>query len=160
MAPPPAAPSTPRARCLSVRDSGPGPPGYPDWTWRRGGRRETWRARLRRSGGRASTSGRNARAWSGAGWGFRSAFRVPGLLGELGERGGAGDGELRQALAIERHAGVLQTADERAVRQSVLAGRGVDAHHPQPPEITLLAPTSDEGVLERRVDGLFRGAIQ
>src|SRR5262249_27673732 len=32
--------------------------------------------------------------------------------------------------------------------------------HPQPPEVALLAAAADEGVLQRGVDRLFRGAIQ
>ena len=81
-------------------------------------------------------------------------------LREAGKRRRAGDGELRQALAIERDAGVLQAADELTVGEAVLAGGGVDADDPQPAEIALLAAAADERVLERRVDRFFRGAIQ
>src|SRR5439155_5808070 len=70
------------------------------------------------------------------------------------------DGELRQALAIERDAGVLQAAHQLPVGQPVLARGRVDADDPQRPEVALLAAAADERVLERRVDRLFRGAIE
>ena len=91
---------------------------------------------------------------------LRRLRRGFGLLGERRERGGARDGELRQALAIERDAGVLQAVDELPVGEAVLARGGVDADDPQPAEIALLAAAADERVLERGVDRLFRGAIQ
>ena len=57
-------------------------------------------------------------------------------------------------------AGSLQPVDQLAVGQPILAGGGVDAHDPQPPEVALLAPAADKRVLERRVDRLFGRAIQ
>src|SRR6266853_4361932 len=87
-------------------------------------------------------------------------LRRLGLLGELRKRGRAGDGEFRQALAVERDAGVFQPADEPAVREAMLSGSRVDADDPQSPEVPLLTTASDERVLERRVDRLFRGAIE
>ena len=42
----------------------------------------------------------------------------------------------------------------------MLAGGGVDADDPQAAEVALLAAAADEGVAERGVDRLFRGAIQ
>src|SRR5256885_1055139 len=83
-----------------------------------------------------------------------------GLLGQRGKRRRARDGELREALSIERDAGVLQSVDELAVRQPVLARRGVDAHDPQTSKVALLAAAADERVLERRIDRFFRGAIE
>src|SRR5262245_50474538 len=113
----------------------------------------------RRSVSSSVDGGRGPRL-SGAGCRSGGGLRLPRLLGELGKRGGAGDGEFGQALAIERHARVLQPADERAVRQAVLACRRVDADDPQPPEVALLAAAADKRVLERGVDRLFRSAIQ
>ena len=83
-----------------------------------------------------------------------------GLLGQRRERRRAGDRQLREALAIERDAGVLQAVDQLAVGQAVLARRGVDADDPQAAEVALLAAAADEGVLERGVDRFLRGAIQ
>src|SRR5207302_4496723 len=65
-----------------------------------------------------------------------------------------------QALAIQRNACVLEAADELSVREAVLPRGGVDADDPQPAEVALLAAASDERVLERGVDRLFRGAIE
>src|SRR5206468_2561743 len=67
---------------------------------------------------------------------------------------------LGQALAIERDAGIFQTADQLPVGQAVLARGRVDAHHPQTPEIALLAAAADERVLQRRVDRFLRGPVQ
>src|SRR5476649_1044159 len=83
-----------------------------------------------------------------------------GLLGQRRKCRRAGNGQLRQALAVERDPGVLQPADHLPVREPVLAGGRVDADYPQAAEITLLAAAADESVLERRVDRFFRGAIQ
>src|SRR5436190_11044441 len=83
-----------------------------------------------------------------------------GLARELGKSGRARDGDLGQALAVERDAGRLQALDELSVRQAVLARGGVDADDPQAAEVALLAPAADERVLQRGVDRLFRGAIE
>src|SRR6185437_12758485 len=90
----------------------------------------------------------------------RDLRRALGLLGQGRKRRRAGNCQLREALAIERDAGVLQAVDHLAVGQAVLARRGVDADDPQTAEVALLAAAADEGVLERGVDRFFRGAIQ
>src|SRR5207245_9126298 len=53
-----------------------------------------------------------------------------------------------------------QARDELAVREAVGARGGVDAHHPEPAEIPLLAPAADERILQRRIDRLFRRSIE
>src|SRR5215831_16956490 len=58
-----------------------------------------------------------------------------GRLGEAREGGRRRDGELRQALAIERAAGGLQAGHELAVAEAVLARGGVDPLDPQPAEV-------------------------
>ena len=85
---------------------------------------------------------------------------VGGGLRQLRERGRARDGEIGELLAVDRIAGGLQARDQLAVGDPVLARGGVDAHHPEPAEIALLAAPADERVLERGVDRLFRGAIE
>src|SRR5580700_4365374 len=82
------------------------------------------------------------------------------LLRQAGERGGARNRELRQALAIQRHAGVLQPADELAVVQPMLASGRVDADDPQAAKIPLLAAPADERILECGVDRLLRRPIE
>ena len=96
----------------------------------------------------------------------RLAERAAGLgvarraLASTRKRRRARDGEVGEALAIERDAGGLQAGDQLTVGQAVLARRGVDPHDPQAAEIALLAPAADERVLERRVDRLLRGAVE
>src|ERR1700722_14844448 len=85
----------------------------------------------------------------------RSLGGRPGPFRQAGEGGRARDGELRQALAIQRHPRVLQTADELPVVQSVLPGGRVDADDPEAAEIPLLAAPADERIFERRVDRLL-----
>src|SRR5262245_42673738 len=94
--------------------------------------------------------------WSGGFIGSRREASGPrgglcgalGLLREGGERGGTRDGEFGQALAIERHASVLQAADELPVRQTVLSSGRVDADDPETAKVALLATPADEGVLQ------------
>ena len=120
---------------------------------------EAWRSLLGicgcvpASGARSDTSCQALRVSRG----FRRGL---GLLGERRKRRGARDGDLRQTLPVERHAGVLEAVDELPIRQAVLACGGVDADDPQPAEIALLAATADERVLERRVDRFLGGTIQ
>ncbi len=49
-------------------------------------------------------------------------------------------GQVREDLAVDGHPLAPQAVDEPAVRQAVLAGRGVDARDPQPSEVTLALP--------------------
>src|SRR5205085_8421076 len=93
---------------------------------------------------------------------YRLRLRASGFgLGrEFFKRGRTGNRELGKAFAVERHAGVLEAADELAVREAVLPCGGVDADDPQPTEVALLAAASHEGVLQRGVDRFFRRAIQ
>ena len=82
-----------------------------------------------------------------------------GLAREMGESCRLADGQVREALPIERHAGCFQTVHELAVAQPVFACGGVDSYDPKPPEVALLAPPPNVGVGEGRVDRLFRRAI-
>src|SRR5262245_59127647 len=72
-----------------------------------------------------STVARRSRLCAGGGLGVRL-----GLLHQGAERCRTRYREFRQALAIERHAGLLETVDELAVRETVLARGSVDANHP------------------------------
>src|SRR5687768_10755960 len=112
--------------------------------------------RARKSVRRAST----ADCWFGESGIRLGRKRGLGLRRYLGERCGLGGGEIRQHFAVERAAGRLQAAHELRVRQAVLPCRRIDADHPEPPELALLVLAPDIGVLERRVDRLFRCPIQ
>src|SRR5204863_8401001 len=79
---------------------------------------------------------------------------------EACERRRARNRELGQAFAVERDAGVLETVDELAVGEAVLARRGIDSNDPESAEIALLAPPADKGILQCCVDRLFGGTIQ
>src|SRR5262249_42506793 len=57
------------------------------------------------------------------------------LLRDRRERGGAADGELGEALAVEGDAGVLEAVHELTIGEPVLACGGIDAHDPQPAEV-------------------------
>src|SRR4051794_20451080 len=63
--------------------------------------------------------------------------RRAGDLHEGGEGGRLAHGEIGEDLAVDLHAGVLQTVDEPAVAEAVLAGGGVDAGDPQLAEVAL-----------------------
>src|SRR6188768_2300316 len=68
--------------------------------------------------------------------------------------------QVGEALAVEAHTRGLEAADQLAVRQAVQPRGGVDADHPQPAEIALLAATAGVGVIERLVHGLLGRLIQ
>src|SRR5919197_1001472 len=73
---------------------------------------------------------------------LRAGRGLRGLLclsRERRKRRRARDGELRESLAIEQHACVLETVDELPVGEPVLARGGIDADDPQPPEVALPA---------------------
>src|SRR5262245_9862 len=95
-------------------------------------------ARRRRTGSLGPIQSGSLRS-RGLGAGF-------GPFGEAGEGSRARNGELGEALAIERDAGVLEAADELAVGQAILACRGVDPDHPQPTEVALLPAPADERI--------------
>src|SRR5215204_2709411 len=76
-------------------------------------------------------------------FGFRirlSGRGLPGLLGKASERLGVADGDVREDLAVELDAGLLQAVHELAVRHALLARRGVDANDPETAEVALLVP--------------------
>ena len=66
---------------------------------------------------------------------------------ERAERGGVAHGEVGEDLAVDLDLGGLQPGDEPRVRDVVLAARGVDAHDPEPAELTLAGPPVAEGVV-------------
>src|SRR5919201_440591 len=96
----------------------------------------------------------NEKGRRSCGCGAREAGRCRRLLGGSGRRPTGGirksaeglgvpDGDVGQNLAVELDAGQLQSVDEGAVAQAVLAGGGVDANDPQPAEVALaVAPVA------------------
>src|SRR5262249_9550706 len=67
------------------------------------------------------------------------------------------DRELGELLAVQRHAGFLQSVDEGRVAHAAHPRRGVDADHPQPAELPLLraavARREGPGAQERLAHG-------
>ena len=120
------------------------------------GGRSVMSARRRTTGSRRLTP-RRLRALTGAALAARPWRCGLGLLGERRER--------RRARAPRGRPGSCDRASmpaafrplmNCAVGEAVLARGGVDADDPQAAEVALLAAAADEGVLERRVDRLFR----
>jgi cysteine synthase A len=68
------------------------------------------------------------------------------------------DREIRQDLAVDFDAGLVQTVDEAAVGQAVLAGGRVDALDPERTEVALLGLAVAVGVLAGLLDGLLGDA--
>src|SRR5439155_7326175 len=86
-----------------------------------------------------------------------------GVLGGLGERRealGVGHREVRQNLAIDRHAGLGEPRHESAVGQAVLPSRRIDADDPQTPELALAGPAVTVGVAQRLLDRFLGRAVQ
>src|SRR5687767_2289110 len=80
---------------------------------------------------------------------------LPGFLGKTSERLGVADGDVREHLAVELDAGLLEAVHELAVAHALLAGGGVDADDPQPPEVTLLVAAVAVRVRIRLEQGLL-----
>src|SRR5262249_49469402 len=81
-------------------------------------------------------------------WSSQAAGRRSGALGGLGQgrlrqlddlrkRIPIGNGDFRQALAVELDVRPLQAGDELAVAQTTAAAGGADAHDPQTAELAL-----------------------
>src|SRR5271156_2520334 len=68
--------------------------------------------------------------------------------------------QIGQNLAVELHAGLLQSADELVVVQSIQAGGGADAHDPDRAVLALFLLAARVGKLQRAVDGFFRRAVE
>src|SRR5262249_29927481 len=70
----------------------------------------------------------------------------------MGERARVGDGKVRQHLAIDVVAGLLQTIHQSAVRNLVLPGGRVDADDPESAKVPLLGLAVPVGVDQRLLD--------
>src|ERR1700678_4470823 len=68
--------------------------------------------------------------------------------------------QIRQDLAVQFDAGLLQSADELVVVQPVQAGGGANAHDPDRPVLALLLFAAGIGKLQSALDGFFRGAVK
>src|SRR5690348_823461 len=82
-----------------------------------------------------------------------------GLLGNRTKRRDVVHGEIRQHLAVDGDAGLVEARDQAAVGQPELARGRVDAHDPQRAELALLLLAADVGVLLGLGDGLLGNAI-
>src|SRR5579883_24056 len=91
---------------------------------------------------------------------WRQRLREAGfrLLRDRAERLEVVHGEIREHLAVDGDAGLLQAVHQPAVGQAELARRGVDAHDPQRAELALLLLAADVGVLHRLDDRLLGDA--
>src|SRR5215210_3982053 len=80
---------------------------------------------------------------------------LPGFLGKTSERLGVADGDVREHLAVELDAGLLEAVHELAVAHALLAGGGVDAHDPELAKVPLLVAAVAVGVSVRLEEGLL-----
>src|SRR5262249_29335741 len=120
-------------------------------------RERTWASAGRPS---ASAIARSASAASASRLRSSSPMRRPLRLGELGlgagdqlgERLRIGGGEIRQVLAVDLDARLVEAVHQLAVGERVLAGSGVDARDPQAAELALallaVAVRVDPGALD------------
>src|SRR6202035_3195335 len=82
--------------------------------------------------------------------------RLAGDLGETSERVGVADGDVREHLAVQLHAGQGESVHELGVAHTVDPGGRVDARDPQAPEVPLAVAPVAVGVrvgLEQRLLG-------
>src|SRR5690606_7498803 len=68
------------------------------------------------------------------------------------------DREIRQHLAVDLDAGLVEAVDEAAIGQAVLADSGVDALDPERAEIALAILAVAIGILQRLLDSLLGDA--
>ena len=68
--------------------------------------------------------------------------------------------QVRQNLAIQFHACLLQAADELVVVQSMQARSRADAHDPDGAVLALLLLAAGVGKLQPALDGFFRRAVK
>src|ERR1019366_2452227 len=115
------------------------------------------------AGAGPADAGRRA-PWSGAVPGLR-CHRGRRSIGQGGrrhahqarERGGVGDSEVGEHLAVYDDLGLTQTGDEPAVARAIGPGSGVDSLDPEATEVPLACPTIAVRVLERVHDRLVGG---
>src|ERR1700730_803683 len=81
------------------------------------------------------------------------------LLRDRAERRGVVHRDVREYLAVDFDAGLVQAVDDAAIGEPVQARRGVDARDPQCAELTLVLPPVAVGVLARLDDRLLGRAI-
>src|SRR5919112_4492440 len=95
----------------------------------------------------ARESSKSAFALSGRG--------LPGFLGKTSERLRVADGDVREHLAVELDAGLLEAVHELAVAHALLARGGVDPHDPEAAEVALLVAAVAVRVGVRLDEGLL-----
>jgi len=82
------------------------------------------------------------------------------LVDQCAESGWIVHGHIGQDLAIQIHAGFLQSVHETAVGHVGLLAGGSDAHNPQRSEIALLEAAALIAVTQRLLDRFLCGAVQ
>src|SRR5215211_3639764 len=77
---------------------------------------------------------------------------LPGYLGKSAERLRIVDGDVREHLAVDLHACLVQAVDELRVAHALAPRRRVDADDPKAPEVALPGAPVPVGVLARAHD--------
>src|SRR4029077_285850 len=86
--------------------------------------------------------------------------RALGLLREILKCGRVFYCQVRENLAIEFNAGLLQAVDELRIAQGVGLGRGADTHDPQRAVLAFALLAARVGELQSALDGFFGGAVE
>ena len=91
--------------------------------------------------------------------GFRRLRRL-GLLHELAEPGRVVHGNVRQNLAVQLNAGLLQSADELRVTGPVQLARRGNTHNPQRAVLALLQPPARVRKLQAALNGFLGRLVE
>src|SRR5271165_2911892 len=83
-----------------------------------------------------------------------------GLVHQCAKRGGIGERHIRQNLAVQLHASLLQAVHELAIRDFSRAARRADAYDPQRAEIALLEAPALVSIAQRLLNRLLRRPVQ
>src|SRR5580698_6866250 len=94
---------------------------------------------------------------------LRCCRRFQMLLGRLGQKRKTfrvAHGHVRKNLAVKINTAYLQSVDQLAVAEAVVAGRSSDALNPERPVIALPHTPVAIGITKRAVDRFFRRAVE
>src|ERR1041385_8642653 len=83
-----------------------------------------------------------------------------GELGNAAECGRVGDSDVGENLAVQLHPGLLEAADQLAIREAREARPGIDPRNPQRAELAPPHAAVSIGEGEAALDGLPRHAVE